>query len=118
VRAYAQVTVAISDDCPGGLEGFSTFDARFAPEVFEAAAEDGPGWSDPRSRFSVMLDLMNNTEDRVDEKLISVEQAARLLDLAPEVVVPLARQRLAQINDTFAAYCAAAGVSLRSRPSE
>jgi hypothetical protein len=83
------------------MEGFSTFDTRWRPEVFEAAAEDGPGWSDPKSRFCVMLDLMDNTESQISEKLISIEQAARLLDLAPEVIIPLARQRLAQINDEF-----------------
>jgi hypothetical protein len=102
---YAQVTVAISDNCPGGLEGFSTFDTRFAPDVFASAAEDGPGWTDPRARFSVMLDLidrdMEGNEEHVEEKLISLDQAARLLELEPEAVVPLARQRLAQINDEF-----------------
>jgi hypothetical protein len=103
MTSYAQVTVAISDNCPGGLEGFSTFDARFAPAVFEAATEDGPGWTDPGSRFSVMLDLidldMEGNEEHVEEKLISLDQAARLLELEPEAVVPLARQRLARIND-------------------
>jgi hypothetical protein len=105
MTSYAQVTVAISDNCPGGLEGFSTFDARFAPAVFEAATEDGPGWTDPGSRFSVMLDLIDldreGNEEHVEEKLISLAQAARLLELEPEAVVPLARQRLAQINDEF-----------------
>jgi hypothetical protein len=105
MTSYAQVTVAISDNCPGGLEGFSTFDARFAPAVFEAATEDGPGWTDPGSRFSVMLDLIDRdiagNEHVLEEKLISLDQAARLLELEPEAVVPLARQRLAQINDEF-----------------
>jgi hypothetical protein len=108
---YAQVTVAISDNCPGGLEGFSTFDTRLAPDVFATAAEDGPGWTDPRARFSVMLDLIDldiaGNENVLEEKPISLDQAARLLELEPEAVVPLARQRLARINDEFDALAAA-----------
>jgi predicted HTH domain antitoxin len=54
-----------------------------------------------------MLDLIDldreGNEEHVEEKLISLDQAARLLELEPEAVVPLARQRLAQINDEFEA---------------
>ena len=59
MKSHAQVTVAISDNCPGGLEGFSTFDTRFPLAVFEAATEDGPGWTDECDRLEDRLELVD-----------------------------------------------------------
>lgn len=100
--AYAQITLAISDQCEGGMEGFAPLSDQLPAAVFTDAVADGQSGG----VHSVFLDLMSG-DGQVDEKCISIEQAARILNLPAETLIPLGRQRLAQINDEDAEYLAA-----------
>jgi len=95
---YAQLTLAISDQCPGGLEGFAPLSGALPASVFTEAVADGESMSQSGASFCVFLDLMEGDE-QVDEKCISLGQAARILGLPSEGLVSLGRQRLAQIDD-------------------
>jgi hypothetical protein len=103
--AYAQLTLAISDQCPGGLDGFAPLSDPLPEAVFTDAVEDGLTMTQSGATHSVFVDLMEGGS-QVDEKCISIEQAARILGIPPETVVPLGRQRLAQIDDEDAEYFA------------
>lgn len=103
MATYAQVTLAVSDQCPGGLEGFASLSDPLPASVFEAAIADGQTMRTSGDTYSIFLDLMDGDERQVDEKCISLAQAAQILGLPPEGLVPLGRQRLAQINDEDAA---------------
>ena len=103
---YTQVTLAISDQCPGGLEGFAPLSGPLPASVFTDATADGDSMGQSHGGHSIFLDLMEGG-GQVDEKCISIEQAARILDLPPETLIPLGRQRLAQIDDEDAEYIAA-----------
>lgn len=100
--AYAQITLAISDQCEGGMEGFAPLSDRLPVQVFADAMEDGQHGG----THAFFLDLMDHT-GQADEKCISQEQAARILGTPTETLIPLGRQRLAQINDEAAEYFAA-----------
>lgn len=97
--SFAQVTLAISDDCPGGMEGFAPLSGQLPASVFADAIEDGQTMSQSGASYSVFLDLMDKDEMQVGEKCICLAQAAEILGLLPAVLVSLGRQRLAQIND-------------------
>lgn len=115
---YAQVTLAISDDCPGGLEGFSPLSERLPASVFANAIEDGQTMNQSGGPYSVFVDLMGKGDMQVGEKCICIAQAARILGLPSEILVSLGRQRLAQINDEDAEYVAAStGGGSRRRPA-
>lgn len=96
---YAQVTLAINDDCPGGLEGFVQLSAQLPVEVFDGAIEDGQSMLHAGSFYSLFVDLMDGDDIQIAEKCIGLAQAAELLELAPESLFALGRQKLAQIND-------------------
>jgi len=96
---YAQVTLAISDQCPGGLEGFAPLSESLPVSVFEGAVEDGQGMDQSGDTFSIFVDLNDSDDIQLDEKCISLAQAAQILGMPLESIVPLGRQRLAQIND-------------------
>lgn len=100
---YAQITLAISDGYPGGLEGFAPLSDALPASVFSDAADDGQSMSQSGDYHSVFVDLMDKDEIQIGEKCISLSQAAQILGLPPESLVPLGRQRLAQINDEDAA---------------
>lgn len=99
---YAQITVAIDDKLDGGLEGFAEIAGPLPASVFHNAAADGEPTDQPRGFFAVMIDLMNGRYDQVGEKCISIAQAARIIGVADEQIIPMGRQRLAQINDEYA----------------
>lgn len=103
---YAQITLAISDQCAGGLEGFAPLSGELPSSVFAAAVEDGQTMSQSGAEYSVFVDLMDGEYNQADEKCISLTPAASILDLPSETLVSLGRQRLAQINDECAAYIA------------
>lgn len=106
---YSQITLAISDQCPGGLEGFAQVSDGPLPEsVFAEAVEDGQSMGASGKRYSVFLDLMDEN-GQVDEKCISLDQAGRILGVDPATLIPLGRQRLAQIDDEAAEYLAQRG---------
>ncbi len=96
---YAQITIAISDQCIGGLEGFAPLSERLPAEVFDTAVEDGIGWEKPGQSFCIILDLMDGRHSRIDEKLISLDQASRIMGVPSDTLVQIGRQRLAQIDD-------------------
>lgn len=103
---YAQVTLAIYDDCPGGLEGFAPLSEQLPAAVFEKATADGEPMSQSGAAHAIFLDLMDAQEMQIGEKCISLAQAAQILGLPADALVPLGRQRLAQINDEDSAYIA------------
>lgn len=106
---YAQITIAISDQCDGGLEGFAQVSDDPLPEsVFAEAVEDGQGMNASGKTYSVFLDLMDES-GQVGEKCISIDHAGRILGADPATLVPLGRQRLAQINDEYSEYLARRG---------
>jgi len=105
--AYAQVTLAISDGCSGGLEGFAPLSDQLPASTFADAVEDGEPMSLSGACHAVFVDLMDDDDTQVGEKCISVTQAAEILGVPTESVVQLGRQRLAQINDDDAAHVAA-----------
>lgn len=90
---YAQITLAISDGCFGGMEGFSTISGRLPVSVFNSAVENGRTMGQSGEAHSVFIDLMDSDETQIGEKRISLDQAARILGLASETLVPMARQR-------------------------
>jgi hypothetical protein len=96
---YAQITLAISDRCPGGLEGFAPLSDALPASVFAEAVEDGLDMGQSGDSCSVFVDLMDKDEMQVGEKCVSLAQAAKILGLPAEGLVPLGRQRLAEIND-------------------
>lgn len=98
---YAQITLAISDQCLGGLEGFASLSGPLPATVFADAIEDAQSGG----VHTVFLDLMEG-EEQLNEKCISLGQAARILRAPVESLVPLGRQRLAQIDDEAAEYLA------------
>lgn len=100
---YAQITLAISDEYPGGLEGFSPLSGQLPASVFANAVEDGQTMSQSGYSHSVFVDLMDRDEMLIGEKCICLAQASQILGLAAESLVPLGRQRLAEINDEDAA---------------
>lgn len=104
---YAQITLAICDDYPGGLEGFAPISTHLPASVFAAAIEDGQPMSQSGGAYSVFLDLMDEDDTQADEKCIHIDQAANILGLPSESLIPIGRQRLAQINDEAADYVAA-----------
>lgn len=96
---YAQITLAISDQCAGGLEGFAPLSDRLPESVFANAVADGETMGEAGGEHCVFLDLMDAQEVQVGEKCISLARAAQILGLPAEVLIPMGRQRLAQIND-------------------
>lgn len=100
---YAQITLAICDNCPGGMEGFAPLSGQLSASVFADAIEDGQSMGQSHEHYSIFVDLMDAEEIQRGEKCISVAQAARILGLSAEDIVPIGRQRLAQINDEDAA---------------
>lgn len=106
MMSYAQITLAISDGCPGGLEGFAPLSDALPPSVFDGAVEDGHSMGQSGGSFSVFLDLNDGEDIQRGEKCISLAQAAQILGLPAEDLVPMGRQRLAQINDEDAAHVA------------
>ena len=79
--SYAQITLAISDECPGGLEGFSPLSEHLPASVFAEAVEDGESMGQSGASYSVFVDLMDPDERQLDEKCISLTQAAQILGL-------------------------------------
>lgn len=102
--AYARITLAVSDQCPGGLEGFAPLSGHLPAALFDSTIADGQDMTKSAATHCVWLDLMDGEHSRVDEKCISLTTAARILDVEPETLVPLGRQRLAQANDEAANY--------------
>lgn len=102
---HAQVTLAVSDRCPGGLEGFAPLSGPLPASVFASATEDGEPMGQSDKHYAVFLDLIDE-RGQIDEKCISIAQAAAILDLSAETLVPLGRQRLSQINDEAREYIA------------
>jgi hypothetical protein len=96
---YAKVTIAISDNCFGGLEGFAPLSGHLPESVFHAAVEDGAPWADPGDTYAIYVDLMDGKHSQVGEKAISLQQAAGIVGLEPGSLVQLGRQRLAQIDN-------------------
>jgi hypothetical protein len=101
---YAQITIAVYDPYPGGLEGFAPLSGKLPASVFAAAIEDGQSMDESGRPYSVFVDLMDGEDTQRGEKCISVTQAAEILSLSPEGLPSLGRQRLAQINDEDAAH--------------
>jgi hypothetical protein len=104
--SYAQITLAVCDPFPGGLEGYAPLSGRLPASVFTDAIEDGQSMDESGRPYSVFVDLMDGDDTQRGEKCISLTQAAEILELQPETLPSLGRQRLAQINDEDAAYVA------------
>lgn len=103
---YAKITLAVYEQVPGGMEGFAPLSDDLPASVFNTAVEDGQTMSESGSYYSVFVDLMDGDYNQVGEKCISLAQAAHILDLPPETLVSLGRQRLAQLNDEDSAHVA------------
>lgn len=100
---YSQVTLAISDECFGGLEGFAPLSGQLPEEAFHDAIEDGKSMQQSGTTYCVYIDLMNG-DGQIDEKCISLAQAGRIIGAPCETLVQLGRQRLAKIDDEAASW--------------
>ncbi len=105
-----EITVAISDECDGGMEGFANI-AVLPAEMFDGIENDSiAGWP-PQNTWRFLADLRDTVTDTVvAEKPISDETAAKLLNRSVAELVSQARQRIAEIDDndaerTAARYC-------------
>lgn len=96
---YARVTIAISDNCFGGLEGFAPLSGPMPESVFHAAVEDAVPWANAGDTYAIYVDLMDGKHSQIGEKAISLQQAAGIVGLESGSLVQLGRQRLAQIDD-------------------
>ena len=105
-RGHSQVTLAISDNCSGGLEGFAPLSGPLASSIFAAAFEDGEAIAQSGATHSIFVDLMDDDGNQTDEKRISLAQASQILGMPASDIIPVGRQRLAQINDEDACYVA------------
>lgn len=97
--AFAQITLAISDQCEGGLEGFAQLSEQLPVSVYAEATEDGEALDHAGAHYCAFVDLMDSEHTQTGEKCISLAQAAAILGLPVEGLISLGRQRLAQLND-------------------
>ncbi len=94
-----EITVAISDGCVGGMEGFANISVLPA-KMFDGIENDSiTGWPTQKT-WRFLADLRDTVTDTVvAEKPISDETAAKLMNRSVADLVSQARQRIAEIDD-------------------